>query len=79
MIAASINLDSIAAASPNSDNKVVIYSETYPEPFIIDLSNTKPVEEEKASTKALIRGIAAGYRNNGYKLEDLMLTYQVMC
>ena len=66
VIAASINLDSIAAASPNSDNEVVLYSETYPEPFIIDLSNTKPVEEEKASTKALIRGIAAGFRDNGY-------------
>ena len=68
VIAASINLDSIAAASPNSNNKVVIYSEKYPEPFIVDLCNTKPVEEEKASTKALIRGIAAGFRNNGYNV-----------
>jgi galactokinase len=68
VIAASINLDSIAAASPNSNNKVVIYSEKYPEPFIIDLCDTKPVEEEKASTKALIRGIAAGFRNNGYNV-----------
>jgi galactokinase len=68
VIAASINLDSIAAASPNSDNEVILYSETYPEPFIVDLSNTKPIEEENASTKALIRGIAAGYRKNGYKV-----------
>ena len=68
VIAASINLDSIAAASPNSDSEVVLYSESYPDPFIIDLSETKPVEEEKASTKALIRGIAAGFKNNGYKI-----------
>jgi len=68
VIAASINLDSIAASSPNSDNEVVLYSETYPDPFIIDLSNTKPIEEEKASTEALIRGIAAGFKNNGYKI-----------
>jgi galactokinase len=68
VIAASINLDSIAAASPNSDNEVVVYSETYSEPFIVDLRNIKPVEKEKTSTKALIRGIAAGFRNNGYNV-----------
>ena len=68
VIAASINLDSIAAASPNNDNEVVLYSETYPKPFIVDLSNIKPIEEEKNSTSALIRGIAAAYRKNGYKI-----------
>jgi galactokinase len=68
VIAASINLDSIAAASPNSDNKVVLFSETYPEPFIVDLRDIKPLEKEKTSTKSLIRGIAAGFRNNGYNV-----------
>jgi galactokinase len=66
VIAASINLDSIAAASPNNDNEVVLFSETYPKPFKVDLSNIKPIEEEKNSTRALIRGIAAGYKNTGY-------------
>ncbi len=67
VIAASINLDSIAAASPNN-NEVVLYSEKYTEPFLVNLNNTEPVEEEKASTLALIRGIAAGFKNNGYRI-----------
>ena len=67
VIAASINLDSIAAVSANS-NDVVLYSEGYTEPFLVNLSNTQPVEEEKASTHALIRGVAAGFKNSGYNI-----------
>lgn len=66
VIAASINLDSIAAAVPNNKNEVVLYSERYAEPFVVNLNNTKPVEEEQSSTNALIRGIAAGLQNKGY-------------
>ena len=67
VIAASIDLDSIAAASPNSDNKVILYSEGYEKPFEVDLNNTLTIEDEKGSTTALIRGVAAGFKNFGYK------------
>ena len=67
VIAASINLDSIAAASPNND-EVVLSSEGFTDPFIINLHSTQPVDEEKGSTNALIRGVAAGFRNRGYSI-----------
>ena len=66
VLAASINLDSIAAVSPNNNNEVVLYSENNIEPFTVNLLSTDYVEEEKASTKALIRGIASGLKKFGY-------------
>jgi galactokinase len=68
VIAASINLDAIAAASPNIDNNVVLYSDLYSEPFKVKLYNTEPVNDEKTSISALIRGTAAGFKNNGYNV-----------
>ena len=67
VIAASINLDSIAAASPNN-KEVVLYSEEFSEPFIVNLDDTESVERERGSTKALIRGVAAGFKNNGHSI-----------
>ena len=67
VIAASINLDSIAAVSAN-DKDVILYTAQYEEPFIVNLNNTKPVEEERSSTTALIRGVADGFKNYGYKI-----------
>ena len=67
VIAASINLDSIAAVSLNNSNEVVIYSEGFTELFSVDLNKLKLHQEEKQTTHALIRGIAAGIKRNGYK------------
>src|SRR3990172_8986489 len=68
VIAASINLDSIAIASANPDNEVQLYSEGYEKPFIVKFDYINPVEEEKNSTAALIRGVAAGFRKHGYNI-----------
>jgi len=68
VIAASINLDSIAAVSPNKNNSVVLFSDQYTEPFIVKINETDPVEDEKSTTLALIRGITAGFKNNGHKI-----------
>ncbi len=68
VIAASVNLDSIASASPNNKNEVILYSEGYEKPFTVNLNNTEPDEEEISSTNALIRGIAAGFKNNNYRV-----------
>ena len=67
VIAASINLDSIAVASPNN-GYVVLHSAQYEEPFILNLDNTDPIEEEKASTLSIIRGIAAGFLKRGFSI-----------
>ncbi|MBN1302050.1 MAG: hypothetical protein JW995_12625 [Melioribacteraceae bacterium] len=68
VIAASINLDSIAAAGLNNDNVVTIYSEGYDKPFIVDLDNLDPVESEEGNTRAIIRGVAFGLRKYGYNI-----------
>lgn len=67
VIAASINLDSIAVVQNNNSNIVKIYSEGFPKPFIVDITNLEIIESEKETTNALIRGIASGLKNNNYK------------
>ena len=59
VLAAAINLDSIAIAAPTQDDIVTIYSDAYSKPFIVDLKNKKVNSNERGTTNALIRGIAA--------------------
>jgi galactokinase len=66
VIAASINLDTIAAAARNMTNTIRLYSEGYAKPFVIDLDNLVPVPEEKNLTHSIIRGVAAGFRKYGF-------------
>ncbi len=66
VIAASINLDSIAAASPYEVNEVNLYSEGFKELFKVNIEETSPVSLEVGTTKSLIRGIAAGFKERGY-------------
>src|SRR3990172_918241 len=67
VIAASINLDSIACVSEN-DSEVEIFSNGFNELFKVNLNNLNPVEKEIGTTSALIRGIAAGLSKRGYKI-----------
>ena len=67
VIAASINLDSIACAA-ESNSKVEIYSDGFDKPFIVGLGELAPVDEEVGTTSALIRGIAANLSEKGYKI-----------
>lgn len=67
VLAAAISLDSIALAKTNNNNKVVIYSQGYEQPFEVDLRLKNPVIQEKNTTHALIRGIAAKLEMDGYK------------
>lgn len=68
VLAASVNLDSIAVAGRNQTKWVEMYSEGYDEPFSVDLGNLNVVESEKGTTSALIRGIAARLKQQGYKI-----------
>ncbi len=67
VLAATINLDTIAAVSPRDDNCVVLISEGYPS-VEIDLSSLEMVEEEKNTTEALLRGIAFAFKERGIAL-----------
>lgn len=67
VIAAAVNLDVIAIAAPNDDNIIRIKSEGYPADEI-SLDELEPVESEQGTSAALIRGIAAGFKEKGAEL-----------
>ena len=59
VLAAAINLDTLAAASKRPDTLVTLYSEGYEKPFIVDLKDLDPIPAEYETTHSLIRGVAA--------------------
>ena len=80
VIAGSINLDSIAVAAKNQEDRISIYSEGYKEPFLVDLKNLEVDEKEKGTTTSLIRGIAARLKQLGYHIGgfDACMTSDVL-
>ena len=66
VLAASVNLDALCAASPREDMTVRFHSEGYA-PFEMDLTDLAPKEGE-GGTPALIRGVAAGMKEAGYRI-----------
>ena len=67
VLAAAVNLDALCAASVREDLKVVFHSEGY-DPVEIDLTDLSVKAEEKGTTAALIRGVAAGMKQAGYRI-----------
>ena len=67
VFAASVNLDVIAVVEPTDDGMIVIKSEGFPEDSI-DISTLDVVESEKNTSASLIRGVAAGFVKDGYKI-----------
>lgn len=68
VLAAAVDLDSIAVASPAEDRCVTLSSEAFDKPFIVKLDQLEPVPEEEGSTAALIRGIAARMHALGHAI-----------
>ena len=69
VLAASVNLDTLCAASPREDMAVHFHSEGYPA-LTVDLNDTDPRKEEEGTTASLIRGVADGMKRAGYTLPD---------
>lgn len=67
VLAAAINVDTIACAARRQDNVVRFISEGY-EPFEIALTELTPQPEEMGTSAALIRGVAAKMRELGYQV-----------
>ncbi len=67
VLAAAVNLDALCAASPRDDLTVRFHSEGYA-PVEIDLSDLSVRPEEAGTTAALIRGVAAGMKQAGYRI-----------
>ena len=79
VLAASINKDAIAVTSPREDNLVNILADGFGMTNIA-LDDLSLKENEKGSTSALIRGVLAGLKNDGYKLGgfDAYITSDVL-
>lgn len=67
VIAASINLDSIACVTQN-DSIVEIYSEGYENHFVVKLESLNVIGSEVGTTNALIRGIASRFAQLGFNI-----------
>ena len=68
VLAASVNLDTVAAVAPTQDGVVTLYSAGYDKPFVVDIGDDSVHEDEKETTYALIRGVAARMRQLGYEV-----------
>ena len=65
VLCGSVDLDMLACAAPNGENVIRIFSEGYGETCVM-LDELKPVEAEKDTTAALVRGVAAGVAALGH-------------
>ena len=64
VLAAAINLETVAAVCPREDGKIRLLSEGYPL-CEISLDVLEPQKAETGSTAALIRGVASGFAARG--------------
>ena len=67
VLAAAVNLETVATVQVNDSNLIEIQSEGYPL-VTVDLNDMAVREEEKNSTAALIRGVASAFAQRGAKL-----------
>ena len=68
VLAGAVNLDTVAAVSPNGTNVIRIQSKGYPM-CEVRLDELEPVEGEINSTPALVRGVAAKFAEMGCRVE----------
>ena len=67
VLAAAVDLETVATVQVNDSNLIEIQSEGYPL-VSVDLNDLAVREEEKNSTAALIRGVASAFAQRGAKL-----------
>ena len=68
VLAAAVNLDTVAAVAPRDDSVIMLYSEGRKGVFRVDTDDDTIHEEEKENTLALIRGVSARLKQLGYKV-----------
>ncbi len=73
VIAGTINLDTIAVATPIEEPIVSVYSEGFP-PVTVDISDLAVRTEEEGTTNALVRGIAKGFADRNLQLGGFVAT-----
>ena len=79
VLAAAVNLETLADVTLNGSDTIWVQSEGYPA-FQVDLTDLNIREEEKNTTAALVRGVAAAFAQRGAKLQgfDMVVTSTVL-
>jgi len=67
VLAGAVNLDNAAIAAVNGSNIIHIISEGYPK-FDVDLSSLVPDQKERFTSAALVRGICARLKEQGFMI-----------
>ncbi len=67
VLAAAINLDAIAVAAKNNKDVIRLKSEGY-DMDMVDITDLNPNKTEYSKSKALIRGVCAGFVQRGYEI-----------
>ena len=68
VLAGAVNLDTVAAVTPNGTDIIRIQSKGYPL-CVVDLKQLTPVEAEINTTPALVRGVAARFAQMGCEVK----------
>ena len=68
VVAASIDLDIIAVASPREDSIIRVKSEGFPEDVVDFSVYNAPVSEKFGSSESIIAGMCAGFKKDGYAI-----------
>ena len=68
VLAAGVNLDAVAAAAKTDDSVITVYSKGYKDAFVVEINDLEIKEQERETTFALIRGIAARFKELGYNI-----------
>ena len=79
VLAAAINLETVADVTFNGTDKIFVQSEGYPS-FYVDLTDLTVHEEEANTTAALVRGVVAAFVERGAKVKgfDMKVSSNVL-
>ena len=68
VLAAAVNLETVADVTLNGSNNILVRSDGYPD-TVVELDDLNIREEEKNTTAALVRGVAAAFEQLGARLQ----------
>lgn len=68
VLAAGVNLDTVAIAAPTDNSVITVYSEGYDGALVVNTAELDVVEDERETSMALIRGVAARFAQLGRKV-----------
>ena len=68
VLAAGVNLDTVAIAAPTDNSVITVYSEGYDGALVVNTAELDVVDDERETSMALIRGVAARFTQLGRKV-----------